>query len=357
MRSRVLTVTTALVVAVVTGGVAQAGEPSNFGVPGEPSEVTGGLSVPWAVSWLPDGQSALVTQRDDFHVWLVSRSGEKTDVGVVPESQGTGGEGGLMGVAVSPTWDGSADSAVYFMHTSSDGNRVAKMSFDGSSLSGYTPIVQGIQKNRYHNGGRLAFGPDGYLYATAGDAQNTALAQDPESLNGKILRFTTDGAPAPGNPFGSLVYSLGHRNPQGLAWDSAGRLWSAELGQNTFDELNLIEAGNNYGWPVCEGICNDPTYTNPKATWTTAEASPSGVAIVGDTAFMAALRGERLWRIELNGTEAGEITSHFTGTYGRLRAAIAVPGENALWLSTSNADANGGQPAGSDRILTSTITE
>lgn len=351
MRVRVLTVTTALVAAVVTGGVAQAGE--TFGVPGEPSEVVGGLTVPWAVGWLPDGQSALVTQRNDFHVWLVTRSGEKTDVGVVPESEGTGGEGGLMGVAVSPV----DASAVYFMHTSSDGNRVARMTFDGTTLSDYTVLVRGIQKSQYHNGGRLAFGPDGYLYATAGDAQHTELAQDPASLNGKILRFTTDGAPAPGNPFGTLVYSLGHRNPQGLAWDSAGNLWSAELGQNTYDELNLIEPGKNYGWPVCEGTCTDPAYTNPKATWTTAEASPSGVAIVGDTAFMGALRGERLWRVELNGTEAGEITSHFTGTYGRIRAVTTVPGTNTLWLTTSNADANGGQPAGTDRILTTTITD
>jgi len=352
MHFRVLTVTTALVAGVVTGGVAQAG--GLFGVPGDPTEVAGGMSVPWAVSWLPDGQSALVTQRDDFHVWLVTRSGEKTDVGVVPETEGTGGEGGLMGVAVSPDWE--SDRSVYFMHTSSDGNRVAKMTFDGSALSGYTPIVQGIQKNRYHNGGRLAFGPDGYLYATAGDAQNTGNAQNPDSLNGKILRFTTDGAPAPGNPFGRLVYSLGHRNPQGLAWDSAGRLWSAELGQNTYDELNLIESGNNYGWPVCEGSCGDPRYTNPKATWTTAEASPSGLAIVGDTAFMGALRGQRLWRIELNGTEAGEIAPHFQGTYGRIRAVVPVPGESSIWLTTSNADANGGQPAGSDRLLESTVT-
>lgn len=351
MRFRVLTVTTALAAGVVTGGVAQAGE--SMGVPGEPTVVVEGLTVPWAVGWLPGGQSALVTQRNDFHVYLVTRSGEKIDVGVVPESEGTGGEGGLMGVAVSPDWE--TDRYVYFMHTSSDGNRVARMTFDGTALSGYTPIVQGIQKNRYHNGGRLAFGPDGYLYATAGDAQRTELSQDPSSLNGKILRFTVDGEPAPGNPFGTLVYSMGHRNPQGLAWDAEGRLWSAELGQNTYDELNLIEPGSNYGWPACEGVCDDPEYTNPKATWSTAEASPSGLAIVGDTAFMGALRGQRLWRIELNGTEAGEITSHFQGTYGRIRAVVQVPGANEIWLTTSNADANGGRPPGADRILSSTI--
>jgi glucose/arabinose dehydrogenase len=348
MRSRVLLLCLALL--LVSSGVAQAG------VPGQPTVVASGFSVPWGISWLPDGQSALVTQRNDFHVWRVTRSGQRTDVGVVPESQGTGGEGGLMGVAVSPTWNGTSDQAVYFMHTSSDGNRVARMSFNGSALSGYTVLVRGIQKNTYHNGGRLAFGPDGFLYATAGDAQNTSNAQNTSSLNGKILRFTTTGQPAPGNPFGNLVYSYGHRNPQGLAWDSAGRLWSAELGQNTWDELNLIEPGRNYGWPVCEGMCNDTRYTNPKATWSTAEASPSGLAIVGSTAFMGALRGQRLWRIELNGTSAGTISSHFQGQFGRIRAVVGVPGTNAIWLSTSNADFVGGQPAGSDRILTSTIT-
>ena len=350
MRARVLAVLLALVAGVLTAGVAQAG------VPGQPSVVATGFTVPWAMSWLPNGQSMLVTQRNDFHVWLVNRSGQRTDVGVVPESQTTGAEGGLMGVAVSPTWNGTSDQSVYFMHTSSEGNRVARMSFNGSSLSGYTVLVRGIQKNTFHNGGRLAFGPDGFLYAATGDAQNTGNAQNRSSLNGKILRFTTAGQPAPGNPFGNLVYSLGHRNPQGLAWDSAGRLWASELGQNTWDELNLIESGRNYGWPVCEGTCNNAAFVNPKATWPTAQASPSGIAIVGSTVFMAALRGTRLWRIELNGTSAGTITSHFQGQFGRLRAVVRVPGANAIWFATSNADQSGGQPVGSDRILTSTIT-
>ncbi len=345
MRTRIFAVTVALVAAVF-GGVAQAGEP--FGVPGPPSEVTGGLTIPWAISWLPDGQSALITERDSFRVSVVTRAGQRTTVGTVPEGR-PGGEGGLMGVAVSPNWDGAANTDVFFMHTAADGNRVVRMSFNGSALSGYTTIVDGIQRANIHNGGRLAFGPDGFLYAAAGDAGNTVLAQDQNALNGKILRFTTAGEPAPGNPFGTLVYSLGHRNPQGLAWDSAGRLWSAELGQNTFDELNLIEAGKNYGWPICEGTCNDSRFVNPKATWSTAEASPSGVAIVGDTAFMGALRGQRLWRIELSGTEAGEITSHFAGTFGRMRAVTAVPGENAIWISTANGN-------GADRILRSAIT-
>jgi glucose/arabinose dehydrogenase len=354
MRVRVLAVTAALVAAVVSGGAAHAR--TSAGAPAKPTVVTSGLAVPWAVAWLPGARSALVTERDNSRVWLVTRSGRKVDLGVVPESRGAGGEDGLLGAAVSPTWNGSSDRSVYFLHTAADETRVVRMSFDGARLSGYTPIVRGIGKHLYHNGGRLAFGPDGYLYAAVGDLRQPRLAQDPSSLNGKILRFTTAGAPAPGNPFGTLVYSMGHRDPQGLAWDSAGRLWSAELGQDAFDELNLVEPGGNYGWPVCEGVCADARYTNPKATWAPAEASPSGIAIVDDTVYMGALRGQRLWTIELWGTRTGEITPYFQGTYGRIRAVSAVPGERAIWLTTSNSDSFGGRPAGMDRILAAAIT-
>ncbi len=237
------------------------------------------------------------------------------------------------------------------MHSSSDGNRVAKMEYDGTTLSAYTPILTGIKKSTFHNGGRMKFGPDGFLYVSTGDAQETSLSQDPKSLNGKILRITKTGEAAPGNPGDSRVYSLGHRNAQGLAWDSAGRLWSAELGAGSTDELNLIEPGKNYGWPTCEGTCDEAGMTNPKRTWSTADASPSGIAIVDDVVYMAALRGKRLYAIPLTGTEAGEPVAYYTGTYGRLRAVEKVPDEQAIWITTSNADDNGGQADGSDRII------
>ncbi|MGH3646964.1 MAG: PQQ-dependent sugar dehydrogenase [Micromonosporaceae bacterium] len=325
------------------------------GTPQTPTTVSTGWTIPWAISWLPDGQSALITERDHFRVWRVTLSGQKTLIGTVPNSQTTGGEGGLMGVAVSPTWNGTTDQDVFFMHTSTDNNRIVKMSFNGSSLSGYTVLVNGIRKNRFHNGGRLKFGPDGFLYASTGDAQQSSLAQDRNSLNGKILRVTRTGAAAPGNPFGTRIYSYGHRNPQGLAWDSAGRLWSSELGQSSVDELNLILPGRNYGWPTCEGSCNVAGMENPKKTFSVSSCSPSGIAIVNDTVYMTALRGERLWRIELNGTSAGATSSYFVGTYGRLRAIATVPGVNAIWFGTTNADNNGGEPDGSDRIRRSEI--
>ncbi|HCU49104.1 MAG TPA: oxidoreductase, partial [Micromonosporaceae bacterium] len=200
------------------------------GTPQTPTTIAGGWDIPWDISWYPDGSAALVTERDTFRVFKLSPNGTKTQVGSVPNSQTTDGEGGLMGVALSPTWNGTSDQDVFFFHTSTDANRIAKMTFNGSTLTGYTTLLTGIRKSRFHNGGRLKFGPDGFLYATTGDSQQSNLAQNRDSLNGKILRLTKTGAAAPGNPFGTRIYSWGHRNPQGIAWDSAGRLWSSELG-------------------------------------------------------------------------------------------------------------------------------
>ncbi|MET7973202.1 PQQ-dependent sugar dehydrogenase [Streptomyces mirabilis] len=321
------------------------------GVPSSIGTVSNGWTIPWGTYWMPDGQTALVTERDDFRVWKVTKDGTRTQVGTVPNAVTTNGEGGLLGVAVDPKW--ATNHYVYFMHTASEGNRVVRMTYDGSSLTGYTILLQGIKKNRYHNGGRLAFGPDGYLYVSTGEAQTPELAQDKTSLNGKILRMTTDGKAAPGNPFGNYVYSYGHRNPQGLAFDRNGRLWEAEFGNSSKDELNLIKPGANYGWPTCEGSCSVSGMTNPKATWNVSEASPSGIAIVRNVVYMASLRGERLWRIPITGdTEnVGTPTAYYVGTYGRLRTVTKVPGADQLWLSTTNCDNNGGAADGSDKIF------
>ncbi|WP_326662190.1 PQQ-dependent sugar dehydrogenase [Streptomyces canus] len=326
------------------------------GVPSSVAGLSSGWTIPWGVFWLPDGKSALVTERDDFRVWKVTKDGTKTQVGTVPNAVTTNGEGGLLGVAVDPKWE--TNHHVYFMHTASEGNRVVRMTYDGTTLSDYTVLLQGIKKNRYHNGGRLAFGPDGYLYVSTGEAQTPDLAQDKSSLNGKILRMTTDGRPAPGNPFGTYIYSLGHRNPQGLAFDRNGRLWEAEFGNSSKDELNLIKPGANYGWPICEGTCSTAGMTNPKATWNVSEASPSGIAIVRNVVYMASLRGERLWRIPINGDNesVGTPTAYYVGTYGRLRTVTKVPGADQLWLSTTNCDNNGGAADGSDKIFRVTIS-
>jgi glucose/arabinose dehydrogenase len=331
------------------------------GVPSAISTLSSGWTIPWGIAFLPDGKSALATERDDkvtggqFKVFKVTLAGARTQVGTVPNVVTTGGEGGLLGVAVDPGW--ATNHFVYFMHSASEGNRIVRMTYNGTTLTGYTILVQGIAKNRFHNGGRLGFGPDGYLYASTGDGQTPSRAQDKNSLNGKILRMKTDGKPAPGNPFGTLVYSYGHRNPQGLAWDSQGRLWEAEFGDSKFDELNLIKPGKNYGWPTCEGTCSVSGMENPKRQWSVSTASPSGIAIVRDVVYMAALRGERMWRIPiLSGESTGTPTAYYVGTYNRLRTVVKVPGVDQFWLTTTNCDNNGGAANGSDKILKVTVS-
>jgi glucose/arabinose dehydrogenase len=191
------------------------------------------------------------------------------------------------------------------------------------------------------------------LYVGTGDAGDTSRTQNPNSPNGKILRLTPDGDPAPGNPTpGSAVYSLGHRNVQGLAWDAESRLFATEFGQNELDEVNLIRPGRNYGWPNVEGQgdTDGGRYTNPLITWPVAGASPSGLAIAGNTAYVAALRGQRLWTLPLNGDTIGQPSAQLQGRYGRLRT-VAVAPDGALWVTTSNTDGRGDMRAGDDRIL------
>ncbi len=335
--------------ATATGRAAAAATaPGLTSAPGSIKTISSDWSIPWGLSWLPDG-SALITERDTFKVFTLAQDGTKKEIGKVPNVVTTGGEGGLLSIAVSPSW--KTDHYVYLMHTASEGNRIARMTFNGGKLSGYKVLVDGIKKNKYHDGGRLKFGPDGYLYATTGEAQDRKLAQDKSSLNGKILRMTTDGKPAPGNPFGTLLYSYGHRNPQGITWDAQGRLWEAEFGDAKYDELNLIEPGKNYGWPTCEGTCSVDGMTNPKRQWPVSEASPSAVAYADGAIYMAALRGQRLWRIPVDGTTAGTPKAYYTGDYGRLRTVETVPGKNSLWLTTTNADNNGKAGPGSDKVF------
>ena len=307
-----------------------------------------GLPLPWGLAFLPDG-TALVTLRDKAEVLHITEGAAPVSVGRIPGVVPTG-EGGLLGIAVSPTF--ASDRTVFAYFTAANDNRVIRMTFDGTAFSPGRVIVQGIAKAGNHDGGRLAFGPDGYLYISTGDAGLRDPAQDKRSLNGKILRVTADGAPAPGNPFpGSRVWSLGHRNVQGMAWDKAGTMYASEFGQNTWDELNRIEPGRNYGWPIVEGIAHRSGFVDPIHQWPTADASPSGIAVGADGAvYMAALRGESLWRIPLNAKgRAGTPERLLQGTYGRLRTVVSAP-DGRLWLASSNTFRGTLQP-GDDRIL------
>ena len=316
-----------------------------------PTTLTSNLRVPWGLAYLPDG-SALVAERDRARIlWI--RPGQATRViGTVPGVVASG-EGGLLGLAVSPKY--TSDRQVYAYYTSSVDNRIVR--FTLADLGAQTPVVTGLAKSSVHNGGRIAFGPDGMLYAGVGDAGDTATAQNPASNNGKILRVRPDGGVPADNPIaGSLVYSLGHRNVQGLAWDSAGRLYATEFGQNAFDEVNRIVPGGNYGWPVVEGVARNPAYRDPIVTWTTAEASPSGATIIGDTLFVAALRGNRLWAVPLDGAGgAGTPVAALTGRFGRLRTVEKAP-DGSLWVTTSNRDGRGTPASSDDRVLRFAVT-
>jgi glucose/arabinose dehydrogenase len=307
-----------------------------------------GLHVPWGIAFLPNGD-ALVSERTTGRILRIPKGGGKPRTAMrMPGVDTDAGEGGLLGLAVSP--DYSKDHLVYAYFTSDSDNRIVRFKLGGR----VQPIVTGIARGGIHNGGRIAFGPDGKLYAGVGETGNTGLAQDLGSMNGKILRMNPDGSVPAGNPFGgSRVWSLGHRNVQGLAWDRSGRLWATEFGQNRSDEINLIRKGGNYGWPAVEGQGDTEggKLTNPVITWSpTSTSSPSGDAIVGSMLYVAALQCGCLWQIRLNGTKAGKPRKLLAGRYGRLRTVVRAP-DGSLWVATSNRDGRGDPKDGDDRIV------
>jgi glucose/arabinose dehydrogenase len=316
------------------------------------------LTSPWGLAFLPDG-SALVSERDTGLVRRIAgrsngspaRSLTKTSTVGTVSGVRAGGEGGLLGIAVPPTPRGTQPEVIFAYLTTARDNRVVRIAWDGRSLGRQTPIVTGIPKNTYHNGGRILVDDD-VLYIATGDAGIPELAQDRTSLAGKVLRVDFDGAPAAGNPIdGSRIFTLGHRNVQGLALDAAGRLWATEFGTSKADELNLLRPGRNYGWPVVEGRSSKRGFTNPKVTWSpTSTASPSGLAIQDGAAYVASLRGEVLWRVPLKGTRAGMPRAVDLGEQSRLRTVAAAP-DGRLWLSTSNTDGRGDPGSRDDRML------
>ncbi|OQR63656.1 glucose sorbosone dehydrogenase [Streptomyces maremycinicus] len=316
--------------------------------------VAEGLNTPWGLVPLPEG-GLLVASRDEGTITRVDPdTGGKTELGEVP-GVSAAGEGGLLGLALSP--DYASDRMIYAYFTSASDNRVVRMLYDparpsGDQLGAPDTVFKGIPKGMIHNGGRIAFGPDRLLYVGTGESGDRGLAQDKKSLGGKILRLTPEGEPAAGNPFpDSPVYSYGHRNVQGLAWDSQQRLFAAEFGQDTWDELNAIVPGGDYGWPTAEGKSGDTKFRDPIAQWHTDEASPSGIAYAEGSIWMAGLRGQRLWRVPLKGTAASADPQAFLeGDHGRLRTVVSAGGDK-LWVTTSNTDGRGDPGSKDDRIL------
>ena len=329
--------------------VAPSPSPPSATAPAAPSVLATGLVAPWSV--VPVGSGALISQRDDGRVLEWTAAGGLHEVGTVPGVV-SGGEAGLNGLAVHD--DGTA-RWLYAYHATADDNRVVRMRLTGADgalrfdASTAEVVFTGIPRAANHDGGRIAFGPDGMLYVGTGDAGQRDRARDRGYLGGKILRLTPEGRPAPGNPFDTAVYSLGHRNVQGLAWDRAGTLWASEFGQDTWDELNRIRPGGDYGWPDHEGRAGASDAIDPVVTWRPSEASPSGIAIVDDVVFIAGLRGERLWTLD---TKAPDPQPHaaYEGEFGRLRDVVAAPG-GGLWVLTNNTDGRGSPKDGDDRLL------
>lgn len=331
-----------------TRGVALAAVP-----PQDVTTVATDLDTPWAIAFLPD-RSLLVTERPGRLVHLVNDAPQAAVT--VPGVHETA-EGGLLGLALHPRFE--QNRWLYLMLTT-DGpsgleNRVMRYRWTDSGLEQPKVIIDGIHAAMFHDGGRIAFGPDGYLYVTTGDATDAAQAQERASLNGKILRVTDEGGLPPDNPFGTRVYSWGNRNPEGLTWDERGRLWSTEHGRSGtgsgLDELNLIEPGNNYGWPLIQGdetragMVAPVLHSGPDYTW-----APAGAAFWDGSVFFGGLRGEALYEARVAGEAGPTLRVHFYGDLGRIRAVTMGP-DSMLYLSTSNHDGRGRVRAGDDKIL------
>lgn len=313
--------------------------------------ITTGLEIPWALDFLPSGD-ILFTEREG-KVKLISGN-QVVEITTIPDVK-VYGEGGLMGLALHPDFENN--NYVYLMLTYSGNgddtkNRVVRYKFQNNQLSERKIIVDAIPGAIFHNGGRIKFGPDGFLYITTGDSLEPSLAQNRNSLAGKILRVTDEGQAAPGNPFNNMVYSYGHRNPQGLAWDSDGRLWSTEHGRSSpsgYDEVNLIIMGRNYGWPEIQGSekrdgMESPLAQSGQETW-----APGGAAFYEGSFFFTGLRGEALYELKIENDNA-IITKHLLNEYGRIRDVVLGP-DNLLYISTSNRDGRGEPASTDDRII------
>jgi glucose/arabinose dehydrogenase len=309
------------------------------------------LEIPWALDFLPDG-SIILTERPGRIRFIDAEKGLLSNPLLTIDEVAHRGEGGLLGIAAHPDFNRNGFIYVYYTYENNGGlsNKVVRYRMQDSELIEATDIIADIPGASVHNGGRLKFGPDNLLYVTAGDASNPQLAQDARSLAGKILRLNHDGSLPQDNPFpDSPVYSYGHRNPQGLAWDSAGRLWATEHGSTGTDELNLIEPGVNYGWPVIRGDESAPGLQSPVIhsgpdTW-----APSGLSFSNGSLWFCGLRSQSLFEARM---KDGSMTlhRHLEKQFGRLRDAVISPDGN-LYITTSNQDGRGLASADDDQIL------
>ncbi len=309
-----------------------------------------GLQIPWALAFLPGGDIILTERPGRVRLVDASEGLRGEPLLDLPQVQHRG-EGGLLGIVLHPSFPDPAYVYFYYTYDGPGGtaNRVSRFPWDDFTATGEEVLLENIPGGRIHNGGRIGFGPDGLMYVTTGDSGTASLAQDLDSLAGKILRLTPDGGVPDDNPFqGSPVYSFGHRNPQGLAWDDDGRLWATEHGSSATDELNLIRPGRNYGWPEIRGDetaqdMETPVLNSGSDTW-----APSGMACMDGSLYFAGLRGSSLYEVELDGEPS--LTRHLAGEFGRLRAVATGPDGN-LFILTSNRDGRGTFVPEDDRLV------
>lgn len=324
--------------------------------------VATGLEAPWSLAFAPD--TRLFISERPGRVRILQEGRLQAAPALVLDDVAAEGEAGLLGLALHP--DFATNHFVYLAYTArrADGarvNRLVRYREAGGTLAQAAVLLDDIPGASIHDGARLRFGPDGLLYMTMGDAAEPSVAQDPASLNGKILRLNDDGSTPRDNPFSSPVYSIGHRNPQGIDWDPAtGNLWETEHGQSANDEVNLVERGKNYGWPVIEAGQEAPGMERP-VLFFTETAAPSGASFYRGTRlapfagnfFFGALRGVHLHRVQLEPGDRRRVAAQeklLDGRFGRIRDVVSGP-DGALYFCTSNRDGRGTPVPEDDRVL------
>jgi glucose/arabinose dehydrogenase len=314
------------------------------------SVVANNLETPWSIVKLPN-DSFLLTEREG-QIRLVEANGNSEVIEVIDEAKESG-EGGLLGMTLHPSFEDNNLIYVYYTYqneASETVNKVIRAKYLDNSFSEIETIIDNIPGALYHNGGRIAFGPDNHLYITTGDAQRPEMAQDNNFLGGKILRVDEDGNVVSDNPFDNEVYSYGHRNPQGIAWDESGNLWATEHGRSATDELNLIEKGANYGWPLIvgngerEGMESPIVHSGVNVTW-----APSGAAYYDNNIFFVGLRGNTLYQANIEDRANILITERFAEEFGRLRDVI-VDEDNILYFISNNTDGRGNPAENDDKL-------
>lgn len=312
------------------------------------------LVIPWEVVFLPNTTEVLITERPGNLLHIDLDSGERSVVASFDDVEHTG-EAGLLGMALHPNFNNNGWIYLY-MTSSNDSqegliNRVDRFTWNDGNISDRQNIISNIPGSRFHDGGRISFGPDGHLYITTGDASDVSLPQDTSSLAGKILRINDDGSIPEDNPFGNEVYSFGHRNPQGITWDNNGRLWSTEHGPTARDELNLIEKGGNYGWPdsvgdvVQEDTVGPVIHSGLNNTW-----APSGITYYNNRLFFVGLRGSAVYEVVFTSDDDIDLNEYFKDEFSRIRTIVLGP-DDMFYIVTNNRDGRGSVREGDDKLI------